>query len=164
MALFGGGPDNFMATSVLRQIPSAHVGLKPAAGRPSVTPPTPQTYQVGPTAVRASGGAFDSGYNQALAGYGASAGQLAPAHGNLLSFNPTSTDPFAGLGQKVGAGNAPLTGLPNTWLQNGAFRAPAYSQPVHASGNPAQHVSPFPQINDWLKQWSLRGFGGRERL
>lgn len=160
MALFGGGPDIQMGNPALaRTIPAKQVGIHPAAGQPSIKPPTPNSYTVGSTAVRASGGIFDPSYNQALAGYGASAGGLAPQRGsNLLSFNPTSSDPFAGFGQPVGGGTAPLSGLPNTWLQNPAFRAPAFNQ---APAAPAKaQPNPMGNISNWLKQWQLQRFGG----
>ena len=167
MALFGGGPDIRMGGGFTQPIAPKKVSVAPGKGAQlSIQQPQPQGYTVGPTAVRASGGAFDPGYNQALAGFGASAAGLAPQRGsNLLSFNPTSSNPFAGVGQQVGAGNAPLTGLPNTWLQNPAFRAPAYSTPAATPSAPAKtQPNPMGNINNWLKQWQLERFGGGRRL
>ncbi len=170
MALFSGSPDTRMGGGFSMPIAPNKVSVAPGKGAQlSIQQPQAQTYTVGPTAVRAPGGIFDPAYNQALAGYGASAAGLAPQRGsNLLSFNPTSSNPFAGIGQQVGAGSAPLTGLPNTWLQNPAFQAPAYSTPPAApatSAAPAKaQPNPLGNISDWLKQWQLSGFGGGGRL
>ncbi len=168
MALFSGSPDTRMGGGFTSPIAPNRVSVAPGKGATlSIQQPQPQQYVVGPTAVRASGGIFDPGYNQALAGYGASAAGLAPQRGsNVLSFNPTSSNPFAGVGQQVGAGNAPLTGLPNTWLQNPAFQGPAYSAPTPTASPTTNKAQPtqIGNINDWLKQWSLSGFGGGGRL
>src|SRR6185437_15189012 len=101
MALFGGGPDNRMGGGFSMPMPPNKISVAPGKGaQASIQKPQPLNYTVGSTAVRANGGIFDSGYNQALAGFGASAGGLAPQRGsNLLSFNPTSSNPFAGVGQ-----------------------------------------------------------------
>ena len=162
MGLFGGGPDNRMGGGFSMPIAPHKVSATPGTGAQlSIQQPKPQQYTVGPTAVRANGGIFDPGYNQALAGYGASAAGLAPQRGsNLLSFNPTSSNPFAGVGQQVGAGNAPLSGLPNTWLQNPAFHAPAYAgAPPARSAPAAKQTNSLGNISDWLRQWQLQGFG-----
>lgn len=77
--------------------------------------------------------------------------------GNLTNFDPFSKNPFAGWGQQLGGGNAPLTGLPIEALQmallnspfmnmsNAAqFIPPPQQPPTQAPGPPPPNVPHFP--------------------
>jgi len=132
--------------------------LMPAKPRPPQQPAAPPTSTtVGPSAVRATGsGPFDSAYRQNLATY--AGGQFAAPSGGL-SFNPTDTNTFPG--QPTGGGNAPVTGMPNTLLDE-ALGGQSFSW-TPPPAQPAQTPSgsgTMPSLQDWLKQFLMNGSKG----
>lgn len=130
------------------------VGPEPYKPRPTQAPAPPST-TVGPSAVRATGsGPFDSAYRQNLATY--AGGQFAPGSGGGLSFNPTDTSTFPG--QPTGGGNAPVTGMPNTLLDE-ALGGQSFSwtpPPAQPSATPSGQAT-MPSLQDWLKQFLMNG-------
>lgn len=95
---------------------------------------------VGPTAVRATqGGPFDSAYRQNLATY--AGGTLTGAKNGLLQFDPTNPNSLQGPG--TDAGNAPVTGMPNTLLSQALGGQP--------QAMPFSTVMGANNLTDWLR-------------
>lgn len=115
-------------------------GKQWSANPAQTTAPAQQTY--GPNAVRASGtGPFDNTYRQNLATY---AGGLFQNQGTSF-LNPTGNIG----GQATTGGNAPATGMPNTWLTS-AFNNPMQSQAPQPS---TTQSSMPPTFSQWLQQF-----------
>ena len=127
------------------------IGPEPFKPRPPQSPALP-TATVGPSSVRATGsGPFDQAYRQNLASY--AGGQFArPSSG--MSFNPTDPNTFPG--QPTGGGNAPVTGMPNTLLDQ-ALGGQSFSwtpPPAQPSSTPSGQAT-MPSLQDWLKQFLM---------
>jgi hypothetical protein len=130
-------------------------GTPMTSGSPPQQPIGPSNL-LGAESVRATGaGPFDSAYRQDLATF---AGGLFNRPGGNLSFNPTSPE---GFGQPVGGGNAPLTGMPNTLLQNALGGNPFnYTPPQPATGTDKSQSMLF-SMQDWLNEFLKNGRGFR---
>lgn len=133
---FGGGPPAFGGKP-----PMANNGQPMTNGAPTAPPQPPNV--LGAQAVRATGDpkGYDSSYLQNLATAIGGLFNNSKQGGNVMSLNPlgdlSDISPSSGMG-----GNAPLPGIPNTWLQdalNGLgfkFGAPAAPKPAGPT-NPA---------------------------
>jgi hypothetical protein len=115
--------------------------------------PSGPTGVLGPRTVRSTGtGPYDQAYRQNLASY--AGGQFA---GNL-SFNPTDVSTFPGMA--TGGGTAPVTGMPQSLLDQ-ALGGQGFSWNPPAPAQTATKPPQYPDMSAWMDQFMRNGRGLR---
>lgn len=132
---------------------SAYIGLPAMKTTDNGSSGTPS---VGPEAVRATAGPFDSAYRQNLATY---AGGNFFRPGGSLAFDPTSTNPLPG-SAPTGGGTAPVAGLPTSLVAQAIGGSPfSWTPPPPPDQSSTQSTQSFLRGPGrfWLNQLGNNG-------
>lgn len=154
---FQGGP--YLKTDPIRRVNEGGTTTStPSTPAPQPSPnPNPNSTTLGAESIRSTGsGPFDSAYRQNLATF---AGGQFSRPGGSMNFNPT--DPSTFPGNPTGGGNAPITGLPTSLLDNaiggqGFSWTPPATDPNATSGS-GQQTPNILNLQDWIKRFLLNG-------